>query len=70
VVYYARLRMLPNTGLGEVRSMAVDWAGDNLYVADVVLQSVFACSLQSRRCVTVLDNIQMLGPIAVDSNSG
>jgi len=59
-----------NAGLGEVRSLAVDWAGDNLFIADVILQSVLACSLLSRRCVTVVDNIGMLGPIAVDSNSG
>jgi len=50
--------------------MAVDWVGDNIYVADFVLQSVFACSLRSHHCVVVHDNVDQLGPLAVDSNNG
>ena len=57
-------------GLGEVHSLSVDWAGDNVYFADVVLESILACSLRSHRCVVVLDNMSWLGAIAVDSNSG
>ena len=57
-------------GLGEVHSVAVDWVGDNLYVADVLRQSVFACSLRSHHCFAVLDNVDGLGPLAVDSNNG
>ena len=50
-----------------MRSLAMDWAGDNIYLADVTLQSILACSLRSRRCVVVVDNV--VGPIAVDSNN-
>jgi len=57
-------------GLGEVHSVAVDWVGENIYIADVVLQSIFACSLRGHHCSAVSDAISLLGPIAIDSNNG
>ena len=57
-------------GLGEVRSLAVDWVGDNVYVADVLLQRILACSLRSHACVVVHDDVDVPGPLAVNSNSG
>ena len=62
--------VLSPAGLGEVHSMAVDWVGDNVYIADVLRQSVVACSLRSHHCVAVHDSIDRLGPLAVDSNNG
>jgi len=50
--------------------VAVDWVGDNIYIADVVLQSIFACSLRGHHCSAVVDAISLLGPIAIDSNNG
>jgi len=58
-------------GVGDVHSVAVDWAGGNVYLADVTLSRILACSLRSRRCVVVVDDTNApLGPVVVDSNNG
>nr|AHB12420.1 vitellogenin receptor [Palaemon carinicauda] len=46
-----------NKGIRRVESLAVDWYGRNLYVADSGIQKIIVCALSGLNCQVLLDNV-------------
>jgi len=65
----AELRVV--VGMSAVSAMAVDWLAKNLYILDVALRHIIACSLQtSHACSVIASHRGGLRSVAVDPAAG
>ena len=63
-------REIPLTGIGRIKSIAVDWIGNNIYIIDDAIKKIDVVNIDSGKQTNILGYLVTPMDIEVDPNSG